>query len=499
MTSLMRTAACSKAQSLDRSVCISRPSNAISSKCAAYLVRSSHNLRNRHSLQENKLEWTTVHRQFCEMIEANLEKRLEEVGLTPEQFVGVLEAAAKRSPENSTPRVVLEQLLAVEDFASFKRLMCKRRLEIEAETLRAIVAQAGDLIGKSDFHMAAANLGRSSRPVTSEDLAAALAALDLAALSGTGVASASPRGPSGAASAGGPPGETDVARAIRESLLEAEAARRLIDYERKMLEAAIAESLQISAADAARLVDMDGFWGSDVAAVVISATASSKSAAAASAAAPAAPAAALKPAVPAPAAAEPVAVAAAKAAAPEAAAAVVAPAAVALQPAAAARASEAACDPLAAVPAISAASPARNASATAAGVSASASVMEAAAVASPPRGVGAAASASVASPAGDAGSTGVSSSGGSSSMSGGSSMSGSSMSSLSALPPLGFASSPLNPLPRLPALSPTSARGAKGTLDALQLSAGLFADGGAGSSDDASRVSHKAASQQITA
>lgn len=399
-------------------------------------------------LQENKLEWTTVHRQFCEMIETNLEKRLEEVGLSPEQFVAVLEAAAKRSPGNSTPRVLLEQLLAVEDFASFKRLMCKRRLEIEAETLRAIVAQAGDLLGKSDFHMAAANLGRSgSRPITADDLASALAALDLAALSGLpagsagGAASGSPRG---AGSSAGPPGETDVARAIRESLLEAEAARRLIDYERKMLEAAIAESLQISAADAARLVDLDGFWGSDVAAVVISAKSSASAAASAFAASSAASVAKPAALAVAPAVAPAAAAASSPEPAPKPKSAAASPAAVVAAPPAATPAVPAAVAAAApAAAALAAPSPARAAPAATSSIAASASVVEAAtsiAVTSPPR---------------------------------------TAALSSSSLPPLGFASSPLNPLPRLPALSPTSGRGgAKGTLDALQLSSGLFADGG---------------------
>jgi len=207
-------------------------------------------------LDENLLVYTTIHKQFAELIEAQLTKRLEEVGLSVEEFVAVLEKAAVSAPSassGSTARVVLEQLLAVEDFAVFKRMMVKRRLEVEQETLRSIVASPPRAGKAADA--APAPTGTAAGKLTLDDVSAALAAV------GAGKAPGSFPGASGTlAGAALQDADDDVARAIRESLLEAEASRRLIEYERRMLELAIAESLQISQEAAAALLDSDDFW-----------------------------------------------------------------------------------------------------------------------------------------------------------------------------------------------------------------------------------------------
>jgi hypothetical protein len=208
-------------------------------------------------LDENLLVYTTIHKQFADLIEAQLTKRLEEVGLSVEEFVAVLEKAAVSAPSassGSTARVVLEQLLAVEDFAVFKRMMVKRRLEVEQETLRSIVSPPR--AGKA-ADAAPAPAGGAAGKLTLDDVSAALAAV------GAGKVAVSSAGDGGTRTGGAlQDADDDVARAIRESLLEAEASRRLIEYERRMLELAIAESLQISREAAAALLDSDDFWDS---------------------------------------------------------------------------------------------------------------------------------------------------------------------------------------------------------------------------------------------
>jgi hypothetical protein len=86
---------------------------------------------------ENKLVYTDVHRQFCELVDRLLEEHLAVVGITAEEFVEVcMRARAKRN--NDFNALVFEHLLAVDDFLTFKKLMCKRNAELEMETIRQV-------------------------------------------------------------------------------------------------------------------------------------------------------------------------------------------------------------------------------------------------------------------------------------------------------------------------------------------------------------------------
>ena len=61
----------------------------------------------------------SIFKSFADMVDSLLEMHLEEMGVTVEQFAAVCEAAASKQ----VGMEVLEQILAVDDYISFKKMM----------------------------------------------------------------------------------------------------------------------------------------------------------------------------------------------------------------------------------------------------------------------------------------------------------------------------------------------------------------------------------------
>merc|ERR1719171_3130434 len=75
-----------------------------------------------------------IYTAFRDMVDSLLDMHLEELGVTAEQFAAVCEAAASQQ----VGMEVLEQILAVDDFVSFKKMMVKRNMELELEAMKAL-------------------------------------------------------------------------------------------------------------------------------------------------------------------------------------------------------------------------------------------------------------------------------------------------------------------------------------------------------------------------
>ena len=56
---------------------------------------------------------------------------MRELGVTDEQFVGACEKAAK----NPVHKKIVDQIMAVDNFQAFKRLMIKRNSELNKEAM----------------------------------------------------------------------------------------------------------------------------------------------------------------------------------------------------------------------------------------------------------------------------------------------------------------------------------------------------------------------------
>eukprot|EP01031_Cornospumella_fuschlensis_P042893 gene42893-52410_t len=89
---------------------------------------------------ENKLIYTSIHREFCEHVDALITSNLAEVGITGELFLESCEKARSGRDINAT---VFERLVAMDDFPTFKKIMVKRNKELQLESLRYYQRKTG--------------------------------------------------------------------------------------------------------------------------------------------------------------------------------------------------------------------------------------------------------------------------------------------------------------------------------------------------------------------
>merc|ERR1719486_16188 len=71
---------------------------------------------------------------FREMVDSLLEMHLQEMGCSMETFAELCQTYST----TTVGKEVLEQILAVDDFVSFKKMMVKRNMELELESLKAL-------------------------------------------------------------------------------------------------------------------------------------------------------------------------------------------------------------------------------------------------------------------------------------------------------------------------------------------------------------------------
>ena len=83
--------------------------------------------------QEQTLEMTAIHNEFCDLYEKNIERLIEEVGSTPEEFFDVIKNALSGDHEEAP--FYLELILACTDYTEFIRMMQdhKQRMAEEEE------------------------------------------------------------------------------------------------------------------------------------------------------------------------------------------------------------------------------------------------------------------------------------------------------------------------------------------------------------------------------
>lgn len=112
--------------------------------------------------EENKFEFTTIHQEFCEMVNSLLEGFLADMGITPEEFVIVCQ-----DPNSAAlNEFVFNQILAVDDFVSFKKMMVKRTLELNVQAM-SMLAMEQDTPAAAPAPVAAADAPPS--PMAGDD------------------------------------------------------------------------------------------------------------------------------------------------------------------------------------------------------------------------------------------------------------------------------------------------------------------------------------------
>jgi hypothetical protein len=90
---------------------------------------------------ENKFAYSELHEQFRELVEGVLSDNLAEIGLSAADFADVCERSKGAGDMNVD---VVNQILAMDDFVTFKKLMVKRNLELELEAIRALRDEVAD-------------------------------------------------------------------------------------------------------------------------------------------------------------------------------------------------------------------------------------------------------------------------------------------------------------------------------------------------------------------
>ncbi|EQC25568.1 hypothetical protein SDRG_16586 [Saprolegnia diclina VS20] len=84
---------------------------------------------------ENKFIYTDLHQQFRDVVDGVLTANLAEIGISAADFADIC-VQCRNSTEISM--AVVNQILAIDDFLTFKKLMVKRNLELELEVITAV-------------------------------------------------------------------------------------------------------------------------------------------------------------------------------------------------------------------------------------------------------------------------------------------------------------------------------------------------------------------------
>lgn len=83
-------------------------------------------------VDENKLEYTSIHHEFCDYVELLLSSNLNELGINTDVF---LESCTKARSARDINNTVYERLVAMDDFSTFKKIMVNRNTFLQAEAL----------------------------------------------------------------------------------------------------------------------------------------------------------------------------------------------------------------------------------------------------------------------------------------------------------------------------------------------------------------------------
>eukprot|EP01029_Cantina_marsupialis_P030957 TRINITY_DN8663_c0_g2_i1.p1 TRINITY_DN8663_c0_g2~~TRINITY_DN8663_c0_g2_i1.p1 ORF type:complete len:442 (-),score=196.23 TRINITY_DN8663_c0_g2_i1:203-1528(-) len=116
--------------------------------------------------EENKLEYTLKHNEFCQLVESLVEDHLQEIGVDSETFLSTCtEKNMARVRENPIRRTVIETLLAIDDFVTFKGMMFRRNRELEVEAIEYIKKEEKKIEEMSEDDQLALALERSKKEI----------------------------------------------------------------------------------------------------------------------------------------------------------------------------------------------------------------------------------------------------------------------------------------------------------------------------------------------
>lgn len=164
-------------------------------------------------------------------------KHLADVSVTPEAFAEACEKARFASRGN---KKVFEQLIALTDFLTFKKLMVKRNMELELEAVRELQQQSIPIVAPVDEDEAEKLFQMALKESAEMSASEAQAILEKARAAAEAENSKEPDLEDGA---GGAASDNELRKAMDLNLMELELQNRQFEMEQQELEQALAMSL----------------------------------------------------------------------------------------------------------------------------------------------------------------------------------------------------------------------------------------------------------------
>ncbi|XP_044145723.1 cilia- and flagella-associated protein 36 isoform X1 [Bufo gargarizans] len=92
--------------------------------------------------EENKLSYTEIHNEYKILVEKLIHEHLNDMGISEEQFQQACLSPLANSPD---VKMILQSVVAVEDFAVFKEMMLQKNIELQLQAIQIIQQNNGDL------------------------------------------------------------------------------------------------------------------------------------------------------------------------------------------------------------------------------------------------------------------------------------------------------------------------------------------------------------------
>lgn len=84
-----------------------------------------------------KEEQTMIHREFTSLIDSLMQSLLKDIGIDQQQFLH----ACKEAKSRKSQWKIIKQILVVDDFEEFKKIMVKRNKDLERQALQLMIKQ----------------------------------------------------------------------------------------------------------------------------------------------------------------------------------------------------------------------------------------------------------------------------------------------------------------------------------------------------------------------
>ncbi|XP_040285640.1 cilia- and flagella-associated protein 36 isoform X4 [Bufo bufo] len=91
--------------------------------------------------EENKLSYTEIHNEYKILVEKLIQEHLNDMGISEEQFQQACLSPLANSPD---VKMILQSVVAVEDFVVFKEMMLQKNIELQLQAIQ-IIQQKNDL------------------------------------------------------------------------------------------------------------------------------------------------------------------------------------------------------------------------------------------------------------------------------------------------------------------------------------------------------------------